>query len=190
MAHLPDRTYLRGGGGIASLEAYHAGAVRTLLLQQAAAAPAPFNVSMASVTSVRESGFGSGSGLPPALSVSMTGRDFGVFRCAPGAMAGALYVAGGGPQRSASVMTRMQNLSGQHEADHVRCKQVACKPLRRHGHVGSLAGFLIRHFALSMVSTPLLRAGIAAVGSHRIASDSPRLRVVSAAGFQGGPVEW
>ncbi len=53
VAHLPDRTYLRGGGGIASLEAYHAGAVRTLLLQQAATAPLPFNVSMASITSVR-----------------------------------------------------------------------------------------------------------------------------------------
>ena len=53
VAHLVDRTYLRGGGGIAALEAYHAGAVRTLLLHQSAAAPPPFNVSMFSNTAVR-----------------------------------------------------------------------------------------------------------------------------------------
>ena len=72
MAHLPDRTYLRGGGGIASLEAYHAGAVRTLLLQQAAAAPPPFNVSMASITSVRPEG-GRGRPLQRAHMCDMAG---------------------------------------------------------------------------------------------------------------------
>ena len=53
VAHIQDRTYLRGGGGITALEAYHAGAVRTLLAQQANLIVQPFGVSVASICQVR-----------------------------------------------------------------------------------------------------------------------------------------
>ena len=53
VATIQDRTYLRGGGGITALEAYHAGATRTLLLQNAGMIVQPFGVSVASVCQVR-----------------------------------------------------------------------------------------------------------------------------------------
>ena len=48
-----DKSYLRGGSGITALEAYHAGAIRTLLLQQANTIVQPWGVSVATVTAVR-----------------------------------------------------------------------------------------------------------------------------------------
>ena len=53
MAKLPDRSYQRSGAGIIALEAYHAGAVRMLLLQKASQVVAPFSVGLADVTLVR-----------------------------------------------------------------------------------------------------------------------------------------
>ena len=53
MSTIQDRTYLRGGGGITALESYHAGATRTLLLQNAGMIVQPFGVSVASVCQVR-----------------------------------------------------------------------------------------------------------------------------------------
>ena len=53
VATLPDQSYLRSGAGILALEAYHAGAVRTLLLQQASQVAAPFSVGVGDVTVVR-----------------------------------------------------------------------------------------------------------------------------------------
>ena len=59
MAGIEDRTYLRGGGGITAVEAYHAGAVRMVLAQQANRIVQPFGVSVASICQVRDE---SGSG--------------------------------------------------------------------------------------------------------------------------------
>ena len=53
MADLADQDYLRSGAGILAMEAYHAGAVRTLLLQKASQVVAPFSVGLADVTVVR-----------------------------------------------------------------------------------------------------------------------------------------
>ena len=50
---ISDKNYLRGGSGITALEAYHAGAIRTLLLQQADTIVQPWGVSVAAVTKVR-----------------------------------------------------------------------------------------------------------------------------------------
>jgi len=61
VAHIQDRGYLRGGGGITALEAYHAGAVRTILAQNANMIVQPFGVSVASICQVRSErrqGFG------------------------------------------------------------------------------------------------------------------------------------
>ena len=57
MAHIQDRGYLRGGGGITALEAYHAGAVRTILAQNANMIVQPFGVSVASICQVRKQHF-------------------------------------------------------------------------------------------------------------------------------------
>ncbi len=54
VATLPDQSYLRSGAGILALEAYHAGAVRMLLLQKASQVVAPFDVNLADVTVVRQ----------------------------------------------------------------------------------------------------------------------------------------
>ena len=53
VATIMDRSYLRPGGGIAAVESYHAGAVRTLLLQNASTIVQPFGVSVASICEVR-----------------------------------------------------------------------------------------------------------------------------------------
>ena len=52
---ITDKSYLRGGAGITALEAYHAGAVRTLLMQNANTVIQPWGVSVATVTAVRPS---------------------------------------------------------------------------------------------------------------------------------------
>ena len=49
---ISDKNYLRGGSGITALEAYHAGAVRTLLLQKASTVVQPWNTNVAAVTQV------------------------------------------------------------------------------------------------------------------------------------------
>ena len=49
---ISDKNYLRGGSGITALEAYHAGAIRTLLLQQANTVVQPWGVTVAEVTQV------------------------------------------------------------------------------------------------------------------------------------------
>ena len=49
---ITDKNYLRGGSGIAALESYHAGAVRTLLLQKASTIVQPWNTNVAAVTQV------------------------------------------------------------------------------------------------------------------------------------------
>ena len=51
---MEDQGYLRSGAGIIALEAYHAGAVRMLLLQKGATVVAPFSVGLADVTVVRQ----------------------------------------------------------------------------------------------------------------------------------------
>ena len=50
---ITDKSYLRGGSGITALEAYHAGAIRMLLLQNADTIIQPWGVSVATVTAVR-----------------------------------------------------------------------------------------------------------------------------------------
>ena len=50
---ITDKSYLRGGSGITALEAYHAGAIRALLLQNADTIIQPWGVSVATVTAVR-----------------------------------------------------------------------------------------------------------------------------------------
>ena len=52
LPRITDKNYLRGGSGIAALESYHAGAVRTLLLQRAGDTAQPWGVSVAAVTQV------------------------------------------------------------------------------------------------------------------------------------------
>jgi hypothetical protein len=61
---MADQSYLRSGAGIIALEAYHAGAVRMLLLQQGATIVAPFSTGLADITSVRypTERMGAGSG--------------------------------------------------------------------------------------------------------------------------------
>ena len=50
---MSDQSYLRSGAGIIALEAYHAGAVRMLLLQEGNTVVPPFSASLAQVTNVR-----------------------------------------------------------------------------------------------------------------------------------------
>ena len=50
---ITDKSYLRGGAGITALEAYHAGAIRALLLQNANTVVQPWGVTVATVTAVR-----------------------------------------------------------------------------------------------------------------------------------------
>ena len=52
MPLISDKNYLRGGSGITALEAYQAGAIRTLLLQNADTIVQPWGVSVAAVTEV------------------------------------------------------------------------------------------------------------------------------------------
>jgi len=52
ITHLSDRSYLGSGSGIAALEAYHAGAIRTLMLFNSTQTVDPFNADYAAITTV------------------------------------------------------------------------------------------------------------------------------------------
>ena len=53
ITHSPDRSYIGSGSGIAALESYHAGAIRTLMLFNATQKVHPFNANYAAISTVR-----------------------------------------------------------------------------------------------------------------------------------------